>query len=141
MDRLIIESILADVNSISLAEDEASGAGGPLLVLDFKSLQNDQVAHAFAALKELAKDNNVSVVICKTLVAGMYDLEIITAALDEPIRICNKVIGNELLEQLEVYLEKGVKPVLTTNVSEEENWIPLFDLQIKDCNAEQQGEK
>ncbi|MCD0489315.1 hypothetical protein LPB86_13825 [Pedobacter sp. MC2016-14] len=135
MDRLIIESILADANDISLSDDESNEVGGPLLVLGFSPPHAEQVVHAFNALKELIKDTAVDFVICETLVSGMYDLQIVTDALDEPIRIVNKVIGKELLAELETYVAKEIKFSLTTDASEIGESIKLHKVQLKNCVA------
>ncbi len=135
MDRLIIESILADVNEIFIANDNSGEETGPAIVLGFKAKDNDQIIHAFTELKKLAADRELSLVICKTMVSGMCDLELLTDALDEPVRICNKVITSEMLGELEDYINKGIRVSLTTNVSEEKNRITLGEVQIKECTV------
>jgi len=133
MDRLVIESILADVDEIHLSNDNQNPELNPSIVLSFKAQHTDQVIHAFTALKKVVHNSGVSLVICKTMTSGIYDLEIKTDALDEPVRILNKVISHELLLQLEEEFHKGKKIALTTNVSEEENWISLSNAEIKEC--------
>jgi len=133
MDRLVIESILAGVDEIYLSNDSDKPELNPSIVLGFKAANVDQVIHAFSALKEVTNNRNVELLICKTLVSGIYDLEIKTDALDEPVRILNKAISHELLGQIEDQLLKSKKIVLGTNVSEEENWITVSDAAVKEC--------
>lgn len=133
MDRLVIESILADVDEIYLSNDSENPELKPSIVLGFKAANVDQVINAFTALKNVTHNKNVELVICKTLVSGIYDLELKTEALDEPVRILNKAISHELLEQIEEQLKKSKQIVLGTNVSEEENWILVNDAEVKEC--------
>jgi hypothetical protein len=133
MDRLVIESILADVDEIYVSNDSINPNLNPSIVLGFKAGNADQVIHAFEALKTVAQNSAVELIICRTLVSGIYDLEIKTDALDEPVRILNKVISNETLKQIEDLLHQGKKVVLGTNVSEEENWIMVSDAVLKEC--------
>ena len=137
MDRLVIESILANVDEIYLSEDSEKAELNPSIILGFKAGNVDQVIHAFHALKSVTQDKEVELVICRTLVSGIYDLEIKTPALDEPVRILNKAISNELLEQIEGQLEKSKTIVLGTNVSEEDNWIILNTAQVKECTVKE----
>jgi len=137
MDRLVIESILADVDEVYLSNDSENPVLNPSIILGFKAANTDQVIHAFKILKKITHDGEVEFVICRTHVSGIYDLEIKTDALDEPIRILNKVISNELLGQIEDQLQKDEKIVLGTNVSEEENWIEVTTAQIRDCSVKQ----
>lgn len=133
MDRLVIESILAGVDQIYLSNDHSKPELNPSIILGFKASDVDQVIHAFTALKEVTHHKNVELVICKTLVSGIYDLEIKTDALDEPVRILNKAISAELLSQIEEQLQKSKTIVLGTNVSEEDNWIIVRDAAVKEC--------
>lgn len=133
MDRLVIESILADVDEIYLSNDSEKEELNPSIILGFKAGNSDQIISAFEALKSVAQDDNVELIICRTLVSGIYDLEIKTDALDEPVRILNKVISAELLSAIESQLQKSKKIVLGTNVSEEENWILVNAAQVKEC--------
>lgn len=133
MDRLIIESILADVDQIYLSSDSPKAELNPAIILGFKAANVDQVIHAFNALKEVTHNKRVELVICKTLVSGIYDLEIKTDALDEPVRILNKAIPDELLAQIEEQLSKNSTIILGTNVSEEENWIKVSEAAVKEC--------
>jgi hypothetical protein len=133
MDRLVIESILADVDEIYLSNDSDKPELNPSIILGFKAGNADQIINAFEALKSVTQDKNVELIICRTLVSGIYDLEIKTDALDEPVRILNKVISAELLTQIEDQLQQSKKIVLGTNVSEEENWIVVNEAQVKEC--------
>ena len=133
MDRLVIESILADVDEIYLSNDSQKPELNPSIVLGFKAGNADQVINAFDALKKVTHNSKVELVICRTLVSGIYDLEIKTDALDEPVRILNKAISHELLVKIEDQLHKSKKIVLGTNVSEEENWIEITEAQVKEC--------
>lgn len=133
MDRLVIESILADVDEIYLSNDSQKPELNPSIVLGFKAGNVDQVINAFDALKSVTRNSKVELVICRTLVSGIYDLEIKTDALDEPVRILNKAISHELLSQIEDQLHRSKKIVLGTNVSEEENWITITEAQVKEC--------
>jgi len=67
----------------------------------------------------------------------MYDLEIKHVDLDEPVRICNKVLSSEFLNEIEGYLSKGEKLFLASNVSEEESSVKLGEVQIKECSVNQ----
>lgn len=133
MDRLVIESILADVDEIYLSNDSDKPELNPSIILGFKAGNADQIISAFEALKNVTQDKNVELIICRTLVSGIYDLEIKTEALDEPVRILNKVIPAELLTKIEDQLHQSKKIVLGTNVSEEENWITVNEAQVKEC--------
>jgi len=133
MDRLVIESILADVDEIYLSNNSGNTELNPSIILGFKATNVDQVINAFTALKNVTHNKNVELVICKTLVSGIYDLEIKTDALDEPVRILNKAISHELLVQIEEQLQKSKKIILGTNVSEEENWILVSEATVKEC--------
>ena len=133
MDRLVIESILADVDEIYLSNNSENTELNPSIILGFKATNVDQVINAFTALKNVTHNKNVELVICKTLVSGIYDLEIKTDALDEPVRILNKAISHELLVQIEEQLQKSKKIILGTNVSEEENWILVSEAAVKEC--------
>jgi len=133
MDRLVIESILADVDEIYLSNNSGNTELNPSIILGFKATNVDQVINAFTALKNVTHNKNVELVICKTLVSGIYDLEIKTDALDEPVRILNKAISHELLVQIEEQLQKSKTIILGTNVSEEENWILVSEAAVKEC--------
>jgi len=132
MDRLVIESILAEAEKIYLSDD-SENTGNSSLMLGFKEDHAEQVAQAFTALKNVTHNKVVELIICKTLVSGIYDLEIKTDALDEPVRILNKAIANDLLERIENQLQKNKEIVLGSNVAEGESWITLTDAQVKEC--------
>ena len=134
MDRLIIESALSDVNEIFLSGTEDTGTNGFGIVLGFKATHTDQVLNAFIGLKDTVCENDVNLVICKTRMTGIYDLEIKTEGLDEPIRILNKAIDNETLGAIEDRINNGAAIFLTTNVSEEDNVIEVHKVEIKACD-------
>ena len=129
MDRLVIESILADVDEISFSDTDLQKA----LILGFKQGYAEQVTHVFTALKSLTHKKEVELIICKTLTAGIYDLELKTAALDEPVRILNKAISHELLAEIEQALQTSKNIVLASNVSGQDTWIAITDAQVKEC--------
>lgn len=133
MDRLVIESILAETEKIYVSDDSESAELGTILMLGFKADHAEQVVNAFTALKNITHDKVVELVICKTLTSGIYDLEIKTDALDEPVRILNKAIPDDLLLRLESQLQKDQEILLGTNVSEQESWITLTGAQVKEC--------
>jgi len=133
MDRLVIESALSDVNEIFLSGVENSTLEQFGIVLGFKATNTDQVLNAFIGLKDIVCDKPATFVICKTRLSGIYDLEIKTDGLDEPIRIMNKAIDNETLGAIEDRINNRQGIVLTTNVSEEDNVIPISEVQIKAC--------
>lgn len=133
MDRLVIESALSDVNEIFLSGFENSTIEQFGIVLGFKATNTDQVLNAFIGLKDIVCDNAAQLIICKTRLTGIYDLEIKTEGLDEPIRIMNKAIDNETLGAIEDRINNKEGIVLTTNVSEEDNIIPISEVQIKAC--------
>ncbi|RZK76841.1 MAG: hypothetical protein EOO92_13965 [Pedobacter sp.] len=133
MDRLIIESALSDVSEIFLVTDDEGNDNSFAIVLGFKASNTDQILNAFSGLKAVSVGDDIQLVICKTQVTGIYDLEIKTARLDEPIRIMNKAITSETLGAIEDRVNKNVHIVLTTNVSEEDNWIRVSATHIKDC--------
>ena len=133
MDRLVIESILSETEKIYVSNDSESAELGTILMLGFKADHAEQVVNAFTALKNITHDKAVELVICKTLASGIYDLELKTAALDEPVRILNKAIPDDLLLRLENQLQKNRKILLGTNVSEQESWISLTHALVKEC--------
>lgn len=135
MDRLVIESILADVDEIFLSSDSKIEELNPSIILGFKAANTDQVISAFTALKNVTHNKEVEFIICRTLVSGIYDLEFKTDALDEPIRILNKAISHELLGEIEDYLAKNKSIIVGTNVFEEENWIRATQAHIKECSV------
>jgi len=133
MDRLVIESILSEAEKIYVSNDTESAELGTILMLGFKADHAEQVVNAFTALKNITHGKVVELVICKTLTSGIYDLELKTDALDEPVRILNKAIPDDLLLRLEKQLQKDQQILLGTNVSEQESWISLTDAQVKEC--------
>ncbi|MBC7566283.1 MAG: hypothetical protein H7223_04890 [Pedobacter sp.] len=134
MDRLIIESALSDVKEIFLSGLEENASGPFTIVLNFKATYTEQVLNAFAGLKDIICDTKASLVICKTRMTGIYDLEIKTEGLDEPVRIMNKAIDNETMGSIEdrVHNHQGI--MLTTNVSEQDNAILISEVEIKACD-------
>lgn len=132
MDRLIIESTLADVNEIFLSASNDARLNSAL-VLGFKPLNTNQVIKAFSALKDIAEKEKLELMICKTMVAGIYDLEIKTDGLDEPLRITNKAINAQTLKGIEDQIERNKQIVLGSNVTKEDHWIIVHAAQIKDC--------
>lgn len=135
MDRLIIESILSDVNEIFLSKDHVKPGFDTSVIMGYKAVNTEQIIHAFTALKDITAHHEVELVICKTMVAGIYDLELCTEALDEPIRIANKTIANEILGEIEDHINSNHKLMLSTNVSEDENWISIDKIAIKSCDV------
>ncbi|TDO24765.1 hypothetical protein [Pedobacter duraquae] len=133
MDRLVIETTLSDLDGISMSEDQLFSESGSALLLSFKASNSSQIVAAFDALKKTIGQHEVSFVICKTMVAGMFDLEIASDALDEPIRLSNKVIKDELLAKLEEDLEANKAVCLAINVSDQLHWIDLNQVSIREC--------
>lgn len=109
MDRLVIESILADVNEVALVDTQSSL---PCICLGFDNANMEQVKHAFEELNKLTLNKAVSLIICETLVTGIYDLEIVTEALDEPVRICNKVVEQQTLKGIREIMDKHPELIL-----------------------------
>ncbi len=135
MDRLIIEATLEDVSEIFLSKNINEVKPEPALVLGFKALNMDQIIHAFSELKKIAEHHPVDLIICKTMVSGMYDIEIKTDGLDEPVRIMNKVISNEIIGEIEDQVGKNKNIALAANVSEDQSWIPVRLTHIKECET------
>jgi len=69
MDRLVIESILADVDEIFLSSDSKIEELNPSIILGFKAANTDQVISAFTALKNVTHNKEVEFIICRTLVS------------------------------------------------------------------------
>lgn len=115
MDRLVIESILADANGVALVDTQSSV---PCICLGFDDANMEQVKHAFEELKKLTSNKSVSLVICETLVTGIYDLEIVTEALDEPVRICNKVVEQQTLKGIREIMDKHPELILAVQGAE-----------------------
>ncbi|WP_316793986.1 hypothetical protein [Pedobacter frigoris] len=135
MDRLIIEATFEDVNEISLLKNNDALDPNATLVLGFKIVNTDQVIHAFSTLKKIAAQHSFELIICKTMNAGIYDIELKTSGLDEPVRINNKAITNETLGAIEDEIIKKIAMRIGLNVSPSENWIPLTSINIKDCET------
>ena len=115
MDRLIIESILADANEVALVDTQSSV---PCICLGFEDANMEQVKHAFEELRKLTTNKEVSLVICETLVNGIYDMEIVTDALDEPVRICNKVVEQQTLKGIREIMDKHPSLILAVRGAE-----------------------
>jgi hypothetical protein len=133
MDRLIIETVLENVDEILISGDYSNTDEHPCILLSYKATNIDQIIHAFSELKKLLANHKVSLVICKTMVTGMYDLEIVSDAMDEPVRINNKVIEHETLKQIEALLSQSSETKLAINVSQEENWIHIDEASVRVC--------
>lgn len=133
MDRLIIETVLSDVDEILISGDYSNTQEHPCLLLSYKAANIDQIIHAFAALKKLLSNHEVSLLVCETMVSGMYDLEIVSDAMDEPVRISNKVIEHEDIRKLRGLLSNSPELKIATNVSQEENWIHANKVEIRVC--------
>jgi hypothetical protein len=133
MDRLIIETILADVDEILVSGDYSNTDEQPCILLGYKASNIDQIIHAFAALKKLLSNHKVNLVICKTMISGMYDIEIVSDALDEPVRISNKVIEHAVVHEIEHMLGQSSEIKLAINVSQEANWIHVDDASMRVC--------
>ena len=112
MDRLVIETILADTTEVALVDTQSSI---PCICLKFDEANIQQVKHAFEALRKVTAHKEVSLVICETLVNGVYDIEIVTEALDEPVRICNKVVEQQTLKGIREIMDQH--PALILAVS------------------------
>lgn len=122
MDRLVIETILADVDEVTLGNTQSSI---PCICLGFDAGNIEQVKHAFAALHKLTAHKEVSLVIGETLVSGIYDLEIVTDALDEPVRICNKVVDQETLNGIQELMDQQAELLLAVTGSEAETELKI----------------
>jgi hypothetical protein len=133
MDRLIIETILADVDRIFVSGDYSNTDENPCILLGYKASNIDHIIHAFAALKKLLANHKVTLVICQTMIPGMYDLEIVSDALDEPVRINNKVIEHGVVHQIESLLCKSSEIKLAINVSQDANWIHIDEASMRVC--------
>jgi len=132
MDRLIIEASLVDVSGIYLSKHSDSHFL-PAIILEFKPSHAEQAGNAFAALKKIAGAAAIELVICKTLSAGIYDLEIKTGNLDEPVRICNKGISQETLEALDSQTLLNEEILLGSNIMPAESWLRVRAAHVKDC--------
>lgn len=128
MDRLVIESILADADEVVLNTEPSAPQS---ILLNFSNGNQEQIKHAFHALNALKADNTFSLLICDTLVSGMYDLEICTPALDEPVRICNKVIGHSELEKIKTQIKANPEMNLAVIGLEDEAFIHIEETSFK----------
>jgi hypothetical protein len=133
MDRLIIETVLENVDEILVSGDYSNTDEHPCILLSYKATNIDQIIHAFSELKKLVSNHKVNLVVCQTMVNGMYDLEIVSDAMDEPIRINNKVIEHAAIKQIEDLLEQSPEIKLAINVSQEENWIHIDNASVRVC--------
>jgi hypothetical protein len=129
MDRLVIETILTDVDEVTLINSESSI---PSICLGFDAGNIEQAKHAFAALKKLTAYKEVSLVICETLVSGIYDLEIVTDALDEPVRICNKVVEHETLSGIRAIMDQQPELLLAVKGAEDETGLKISKATYKE---------
>lgn len=134
MDRLIMESVLADVNGFNLTKDSRGGYTGAL-VMGFNEDRIAQVNHVFSELKGMVQEEGVQLLICKTMVDGIYDLEICTDALDEPVRISNKAISKEMIQGIESHVGNEPKVLLGADGLAVENWLEIGSLDIKRCEG------
>ena len=132
MDRLIMESVLADVNGFNLTKDGRDGFTG-VLKMGFTEDRTAQVNHAFSELKNMVQGDGIQLVICKTMVDGIYDLELCTAALDEPLRISNKAISKEMIQEIEGHVGHDPKVLLGADGISVENWLGIGQIEIKNC--------
>jgi len=128
MDRLIIESILADVDEVIFSPTELAV---PSILLKFHNGNQEKIKHAFDALKTLKADKTCSLLICETLVSGIYDLEICTDALDEPVRISNKVIAPAALEELKSQVKSNPEIRLAVVGLEQETVLQIEETTFK----------
>jgi len=122
MDRLVIESILADANEVALVDTQNSV---PCICLGFDDTNMEQVKHAFGELKKLTSNKSVSLIICETLVTGIYDIEIVTDALDEPVRICNKVVEQQTLKGIREIMDKHPELILAVRGAAEDTELKI----------------
>lgn len=106
---------MAGADEVALVDTQSSV---PCICLGFEDGKIEQVKHAFEALKKLTANKAVSLVICETLVNGIYDLEIVTDALDEPVRICNKVVEQQTLKGIREIMDKHPELILAVSGAE-----------------------
>jgi hypothetical protein len=129
MDRLVIESILADVDEVVL---DSTTSTVPSILLKFNSGNKEQIKHAFKALETLKADKSFSLLICETLVNGMYDFELCTAALDEPVRICNKVLDHAELARIKSIISANPMVNLAVSGIEEDTTLQIDETKFKE---------
>lgn len=135
MDRLVMESTFADVDELYISNNKGISETASSIFLGFKDVNSEQAKHAFRALKNVTQNHSVEFIICRTLTSGIYDLEIKTDALDEPLRIINKMINHETLVQIENLLNSDKKIVLATNLAEVKDWIEINAATVKECTV------
>ncbi|WP_316747296.1 hypothetical protein [Pedobacter gandavensis] len=134
MDRLIMESVLADVNGFNLTKDNRAGYTSALL-MGFNEDRLTQVGHVFSELKGMVQEEGIELLICKTMVHGIYDLEICTTVLDEPVRISNKAISQEMIGEIEKHVGAEAKVLLGVDGLGVEDWLEIGSLTIKKCEG------
>ncbi|WP_316842285.1 hypothetical protein [Pedobacter gandavensis] len=133
MDRLIMESVLSDVSGFNLTKDSTEGYVGAL-VMGFSEDRVAQVSHVFSELKNMVQGDGIQLLICKTMLDGIYDLEICTAVLDEPVRISNKAIPKEMIHVIESHAANDPKILLGAAGLSQEHWLGVSSLEIKSCD-------
>lgn len=134
MDRLIMESVLSDVSSFNLSKDSRDGFVGSL-VMGFSEDRIAKVNHVFSELKNMVEAEDIQLLICKTMVDGIYDLEICTSALDEPVRISNKAIPKEMINVIESHTGDDPKLLLGADGLSVGNWLGLAKIEVKTCEV------
>ncbi|MBC8984729.1 hypothetical protein H9X96_02950 [Pedobacter sp. N36a] len=134
MDRLIMESVLADVNGFNLTKDGRDGFNGALQ-MGFTEDRTAQVNHAFSELKRMVQGEGIDLMICKTMVEGIYDLEICTDTLDEPLRINNKAISKDMIQEIAGHVGHDPKVLLGADGVPVENWLGIAKIEIKNCEG------
>ncbi|WP_316823466.1 hypothetical protein [Pedobacter gandavensis] len=132
MDRLIMESVLSDVSGFNLTKDSRDGFIGSL-VMGFSADRMLQVNHVFSELNNMVKTEDVQLLICKTMVDGIYDLEICTAVLDEPVRISNRAIPKDMIHVIESHAGDDPKLLLGAAGLPVGNWLGLAKIEVKNC--------
>lgn len=135
MDRLIFENILSDVHEISLSEEASVDGYDAVVLMNYKAESDTQLNYAFNELRKVIGEHQVELLFCKTMQNGIFDLEINTSALDEPIRIGNQAVDKETLGQLEQHISQHHQFLLVAMASETENRLPLHKVEIKACET------
>lgn len=129
-----MESVLSDVSSFKLTRDSRDGFTG-VLEMGFTEDRIAQVSHAFSELKKMVKEEGIQLVICRTMVEGIYDLEICTDLLDEPVRINNKAISKDMVLEMERHVGKKPRLMLGVDGLSVDNWLEIGLLDIKNCEG------
>lgn len=129
-----MESVLSDVSSFNVTKDSRDGFSGAL-VMGFTEDRIAQVNHAFSELKKMVQEEGVQLLICKTMVDGIYDLEICTDVLDEPVRINNKAISHDMILEIGRHAGTDPKVLLGADGLSVENWLGIGQLAIKNCEG------